>query len=219
MKKQVMAVAVAGMMSWGVAGASSFDGIYAGVSLGSFSTEMSADVVFNGNNVVNEKGKSGSGSALGLLAGYGQSFDRFYVAGEFNYRSGMGDSTADVDMSGPGKFKNELGQSFSIAVLPGYLVRDDLLVYGRLSYGLTESDVKIVQGGNTVFDYGAALTTTGFGVGASYAVSEQLLVRGEVQTLSSSNAEFKTAQGTDTLAVKSEKISTTGFELSLLYRF
>ncbi|SFR55473.1 Outer membrane protein beta-barrel domain-containing protein [Thiomicrospira sp. ALE5] len=166
-----------------------------------------------------------------MLVGYGQTFDRFYFGGEFNYRNSLGDTKRSRDIADEGRFtaETQLGQSLSLSLMPGYLAMDNLLVYARFSYGLTEAETKFgfrEQDGlfNQKFEYSGNVTTIGFGIGAEYALTNNISVRGEWMSLSSSN--FDTTgilfdDGTDRFGIKAktDNISTSGVELSLLYRF
>ena len=98
-----------------------------------------------------------------------------------------------------------------------------------LRYGLTEA--KATASFTSTFldyeitEYSGISTTTGFGVGAEYAFTQNLSVRGEWLNLSTSSFSFdqKTKFEFDShqssLKAETDKITTSGFELSLLYRF
>ncbi|SFX32791.1 outer membrane protein [Marinospirillum alkaliphilum] len=232
MKKQLMAVAVTGLMSWGVAGASSFDGAYAGVSLASFSidSEVKLTDFSQPEDNATTKSKAGSATALGLLVGYGRTFGQFYLGGEFQYRSKLGVATGKEEnhpeWSNFVKVKTELGQSYALAIIPGYLVMDNLLVYGRLTYGLTEAESQWEgsDGGGDYarYSYAGALQTMGAGLGVDYAVLDQLRIRAELQSVRASGFDVLDAwdaAGNIGRKVETDKIVATGFELSLLYRF
>lgn len=246
MKKTLIAAAVTSVLvSSSVLASSPFDGLYGGLSVGSLDTKSETTSSFkevgNGGSFSEEvtiKQKSDSHSAVGFLVGYGQNFNGFYLGGEFNYRSSLGDSKAEAkgndvlftydEIDFNGDIKTELGQSFMLSLMPGYVLMDNVLVYARLSYGLTEAKTTAtlsVPGfdGKDITEYSGTSTTTGFGVGAEYAFTQNLSVRGEWLNLTSSSfdridsAESGSEKETDKL--ETDKITTSGFELSLLYRF
>ena len=246
MKKTLIAAAVTSVLvSSSVLASSPFDGLYGGLSVGSLDTKSettaSLKEVGNGGSFSEEvtiKQKSDSDSAVGFLVGYGQTFNGFYLGGEFNYRSSLGDSKAEAkgndvlftygETDVNGNIKTELGQSFMLSLMPGYVVMDNVLVYAKLSYGLTEAKTTATisvpgSDGKNITEYSGTSTTTGFGVGAEYAFTQNLSVRGEWLNLSSSSFEQSVidydSDGRIGEKLETDKITTSGFELSLLYRF
>ena len=252
MKKTLIAAAVTSVLvSSSVLASSPFDGLYGGLSVGSLDTKSETKATstyvdiedgVDSSETLKGKQKANSENALGFIVGYGKTFDKFYLGGEFNYRSSLGNSKGDissttfnvnalpveVDGDLDLDIETELGQSFMLSLMPGYVVMDNVLVYARLSYGLTEAKTTITlkEPGyerKLVSEYSGTSTTTGFGVGAEYAFTQNLSVRGEWLNLSSSSFEqSEIAYDSDYregTKVETDKITTSGFELSLLYRF
>ncbi len=137
---------------------------------------------FNVTDKIQQAGKGWFGS---LFGGYAMQFaaregDRknLYLAGEINVNTG----------SDKFKYSNfervhmtlntttyKMGRSFGVSVLPGFLVTDDTLFYGRLAYA--KRKLSIMTTDNTLVNINKYRCGFRYGVGIRQAVSERFSVR------------------------------------------
>ncbi|PCJ34865.1 MAG: hypothetical protein COA93_03915 [Alphaproteobacteria bacterium] len=119
------------------------------------------------------------GAAAGFILGIRQSAGRFNMAieGRYGYtlaNYNLGDATA----LGFDKYKYEGGNSFSISILPGFHISNDLLIYSRLGYVRSQYKEKFTQGivETTAGGYQGGLE---YGVGLQYDLTGNFSLRAE----------------------------------------
>lgn len=105
--------------------------------------------------------------------------------------------------------------ALGFSVLPGVLATPELLLYTRLSYlkGDTEATLTNTNNGLSASDTDSG-TYTGWGLGAWFAVNDNLSLR----------AEYVDYSGDDTsyfidVPIEVEPTDTSGFELGVVYSF
>ncbi|MFM2043392.1 MAG: hypothetical protein RLY86_1968 [Pseudomonadota bacterium] len=148
---------------------SPFDGAY----VGSFVGYTDGDVDTRVGTIARDVGTDGF--ALGAYAGYGQTFDSFYLGAEgevgYNWVDGEGTvnnaaTTFDTDWT------------YGLSARAGYVVGKDVLVYGRVGYQWTNAEGTSTLGGvRTSFD--ETIDGWRYGGGVEVAVTDNLLARAE----------------------------------------
>lgn len=196
------------------------DGAYAGVGLGydSYKFRESLGLADGGGGIVSfnptlsAKGWNGS-----LFAGYGQYYDRFYIAGEVSAFS-TDANTGYSFGTGLDNFNTEVNAryGYSVSILPGIKVNNFTLLYARLGFVRTsfKSQEKVIVAG-TGLTQNASTTSWGngynYGVGMETAVYPCVSVRGEYTY--TSYGSFNSPIGTKFSP------SNNQFVLSAIYHF
>tara|TARA_R110002096_G_scaffold309403_4_gene504000 strand:+ start:26600 stop:27238 length:639 start_codon:yes stop_codon:yes gene_type:complete len=126
------------------------DGFYVGID-GSFD-QLKDNINATPDNIYNA-----DGPAVGLFAGYRQSQGRFTVAAEARY--GYSFASEETTVAPIDGFA--LTHEFGAAVLPGFWVNDQLIVYGRIGFTNatlvdTISDIKFTNTDSAV-EYGGGV--------------------------------------------------------------
>ncbi len=143
----------------------------------------------------------------GFFAGYGQVLNKaLYLGAEVGYQfSGAElDDTTVTTTRASGKIKN----AWEITAVPGVVLSDRILAYARLGFGSIKAESRVNGGLNGTVS--ADFNTFIYGVGTTYQISPQLLLRGEWTV---TDGQEKTVNG---LRVQ---VRTTGFNVGLAYRF
>lgn len=184
-----------------------FVGPALGVSVSSVQTKVDYE-----SSVASINGQStqGNGTDVALLASWGFAMSPNWVgtialslglgnqdAGTLNYTAG-GAQTATI------KTKEHVAISFA----PGYRVAPNALVYGKLAYHQVKAEST-----DSFFNNATASTNhtgTGIGVGAAFALTPQLELRAEYETVAYSSSKVNVTTG---------KPTQSGLNLALLYRF
>lgn len=163
MKRYLFAAAAAAALTLGASAqaSSQFTGPYAGAHGG---------YVFGDSNIkdgVSHSDMSARGFEGGVYAGYGHTFDRFYVGGEVehNWSSAEGKARA-----GASQAKMHHVRDGAVTARVGYLLEEDLLVYGKGGYKHALFEV------NKENDFRHGYTG---GAGVEKFLTENVSVRGE----------------------------------------
>ncbi len=154
---------------------SDFDGAYIGAQIGFGKTSAVAkyDPGTSGNAAF-----SGSDSANGLnggiFAGYGKIInDKFWLGGELAYSRSSADYS---DGDGTVSLSIEQNETWEIGLRSGYLVQDDVLIYGRLGFVKTKFDLNATDGTNS-FSGSETLNGVRFGLSGERIVKDNLSLR------------------------------------------
>lgn len=163
---------------------SPFDGAYVGVFTGYTNDDASA--------------KSGTATAdfdadgwlYGAYAGYGQTFGKIYLGGEAEIGS--------ADLSGSGtvaglRSKLDANESWGLSARAGYLVNNDVLLYGRAGWQRSNYDVTVGTGTSKI-KVGDNVDGYRLGTGVEYAVTDNVLARLEYNYTNYDDTNFKQNQ-------------------------
>lgn len=146
-----------------------------------------------------------SSSGADLIGSYGFSMGPQWV-GTFGVAVGLKNSdlgsTVSAGIPTSTTAKNHLSLSFA----PGYRIGNDGLVYGKLAYHSLSVNTTSATG----FDKTNTHSGTGFGVGYAMALSSNLELRGELESVTYSTEAVGTAKLTP---------KQTNFTIGLLYKF
>jgi opacity protein-like surface antigen len=147
---------------------------------------------------------AGSGNVADLVGSWGFALAQQWVG---TVSATVGITNSDMSMAPTAKAANK--QRFSLSFAPGYRIGSDGLLYGKVGYH------------SVAFEYTDTSTTVssltkthqGFGFGAGYAMalSRNLELRAEVESV--------TYSGENTSATVKLTPKETNFTLGLLYRF
>lgn len=161
------------------------DGFYAGVGLGydSYRVRQGLTVADTGGPTSFNPQLSATGWNGSLFGGYGQYYNRFYIAGEMfvntsNASAGYAISSA-ADLF---RTSVDVRSSYGIAILPGFKVNNSTLLYGKLGFTRTqfktqERDVTPVNANRGPTNaWGNGLN---YGLGLETAVYPCVSMRGE----------------------------------------
>lgn len=156
MKKLTLGVLVASMALTTAAQANKLDGAFGSLSVSLNKADMDVTIPTYGKFNLSS---DGSVIGLGLNVGYGQSFDQFYLGGDFSYKTAGGNSKMSI---GGDSIKTEVENVKGFSVLPGYYIKPETLLFARLGMG----DVKVTEKvtGYSSSSETADGTTIGFGV-------------------------------------------------------
>lgn len=195
------------------------DGFYLGAQLGydSYRVNRNVNGTAGGITVTSSGVTNATGAVGGLLAGYGQYFDMFYIGGEiFINTSDASQGSSSTSTSGPTSASSsfKVGTSYGISLLPGLKVNDSSLLYVRLGYN--EASLK----GSSTFT-GAGTTVSGskssyrggfnYGLGMETAFYPNWSVRGEY-------THTNYGSFTDSIGTKWSPSDNQGM-LALIYHF
>lgn len=165
------------------------DGAYVGAGLGYDAYKVRQSITVNdgvGSGTSFNPSLSARGFNGSIFAGYGQYYDRFYIAGEVSALSTAADMSygmSNQDISFGTKLTARA--SYGVAILPGLKVNDSTLVYIRLGYVRTsfKSQENETIPAFGVFNRGVSKSTWGnglnYGIGVETAVCRNVSVRGE----------------------------------------
>lgn len=183
-------------------GTSSWDGPYVGATLGYTDFTMETRERFDGENVRVDFG--GSGANYGILAGWGFTHGRGYLAFEANFGASAADATA-------GSFKIDQEESYGLSMLGGGFVADWLLLYGRLGWQRTNYELSISGFGSDDEDFDGVRV----GIGGDIRYNESLSFRMEYNRIYYSSESYRLGDD-GRLSFDPEE---GRFELSAIMRF
>ncbi|MFV3075109.1 outer membrane protein [Niveispirillum fermenti] len=148
---------------------SPFDGAYVGAYTGYTDNNASA-----ASGAANAKFDS-DGWLYGAYAGYGKTFDSFYLGGEIDLGS--------ADISGKGTVAGlptslSMNESYGISARAGYLISNDALLYGRVGWQRTNYEVSVGSGATRI-KADDTLDGLRLGGGLEYALTQNVLARVE----------------------------------------
>jgi hypothetical protein len=172
MKKTLLALSLLGASLNTFAADTAFEGPYVGASLNFVNLENDIEVLGTKLSFDND----GTNIGLGLNLGYGASFNDFYLAVEAGLSTGNGKSKSEyngVEITVEGQ------QGWNISILPGYLVDNSTLIYGRLGLGSIQGKVSALELSDT-----DDIDTTVLGLGVQKSFSETLSARVELSQTS-----------------------------------
>ena len=164
---------------------SAFDGAYVGLQGGYTFVTPDADhqTVIGGDAIATSStDKNADGFTGGIYAGFGQTFDRFYVGAEVDagYSDAKGTATPNS-----ARYSFEAKESYGVSGRVGYLFSDTALVYGRVGWQRTDIDftgnpgVPTIGGTPAVASFGGELDGVRYGIGSEVVVGQNLLLRAE----------------------------------------
>ncbi|WP_162937497.1 outer membrane protein [Indioceanicola profundi] len=148
---------------------SPFDGPY----VGAFAGYSDGDVETTVGAIADDVGVDGF--TFGGYAGYGKTFDRFYVGGEGE----VAYSDLDGDRTVGGLATSfETDWTYGLSARAGYLVTPTVLAYGRVGYQWTEFE-GTAAAGTTAVSFDRTFDGWRFGGGVEVAITDNLLSRVE----------------------------------------
>ena len=199
--------------------AEGFKGFYFGGDLGyrwgdsNYSlSEITTD--FSYKNDASEKVGFGS-----FFAGYGYLFENnFYVGGELeaSFYPGNGDSWDPITEQRIYKEEISADYGYNFSLLPGYVVAQDFLVYGRMGIGQTRYTNKSYTRGKMTSSedaWSAAEYRVGGGIG--YKLTEHLSLRAEYNYIDSSTFDLNNDQSYQTELKPKYNEVTFGLQFTL----
>lgn len=139
-KKSLLALGLMTVMGTPVAFA---DGFYVGAGVSRDNGNINLSHTENDVNhsvLANTSSMGAKGFGGSIFAGYGMSFDRFYLAGELNAAASSmkfsDQSTQDdiIPSTTTAQRSYKIKNNYGISVLPGFKLNDQTLLYGRLGY-------------------------------------------------------------------------------------
>ena len=229
-KKLIAAVGAAVVLGFGGAtaqAADNFTGPYVGGSLSLFnSTTISTDfdsLAADDTSSINTKfGADDTFNQVDIVLGYGMLLqNRTYLGAELRYtvadrfkdsfiNATFGDESLDLAVEGDG--------GYALMFQAGYAVSDNVVLYGTVGYVKRDWDVVYSATFEDNETNGFSQSGTGFGVGAKYALSSNLLLNAEVlkTNFSSSKSVFVDDEDDDGLSVDADSLSAS---IALMYRF
>ncbi|WP_172982766.1 outer membrane beta-barrel protein [Roseovarius bejariae] len=139
--------------------------------------------------------RAGQGFTGGLFAGYGVQNGRFYVGGEAEFE--LSSANWNVERSPTGRiYSAEKLSTVGLGVRVGYVLNDNVLLYGRAGAVRSEFDFDYTYGGAAV-DMRETLDGIRIGAGIEFPVGKKTTARFDyTQTEYDANAVFY-GQGTD----------------------
>jgi len=179
-KKTLLAASLSALSFTAIAGATPFEGVYVGASLNF------ANFEFDAKNSVSSFDNDGTDAALGLNLGYGALFNTFYLGTEVGVKTSNGKANT---ANGLATFK--ANESWDISVLPGFLLNDSTLVYGRIGMGSMNGKLKDSSIGYSKADN---FDTMVWGLGFETPFTQNLLGRFEVSRTAFDKKYSSTAQ-------------------------
>jgi len=193
-------VALAALTAAPALAQSAFDGAYVGGYIGYKDGDAAATAGTTGRDVGYD------GFDLGAYAGYGRTFDRFYLGGEVDLGYSDVDGEATV---GSLAATAEQDFTYGISARAGFLLSPDILAYGRVGWGQTEFDVTAGSG-----SFSDEVEGWRYGGGVEVALSNNLLTR--VEYTYTDYDEFDFTAGTTSVAVQPDDHAV---RVGLAYRF
>ena len=108
-----------------------FDGPYVGAGIGIYKgTVTIEEEVGNFESTGTDRHKA----EFNLNGGYGHSFDKFHIAGEFSYHTEFGRTAGGGADEELGHLTLKLQNVIALSVLPGFKLKSNSLTYVRLGY-------------------------------------------------------------------------------------
>jgi hypothetical protein len=195
---------------------SQFDGFYLGAQVGAEQLN-SDDTGPRASGTRKEDDIGGLGASGGPFFGYGKTFSKFYVGAELE---------ADFSSSDPSSSRKPGGRRFSISKEHsfgasgrlGYVLDDNVLLYGRGGFVQTRFDTSLSTDTGATFDSDNAEISSRFGVGAEIAATPNTFVRLDYTY---TNYGGYGVQWTDSTITGTDTFDNdeTLFRVGLLYRF
>lgn len=195
----VIAAAVsAPVFAGGASSTDGFNGFYAG-------GEVGRDVV-----TINEKESATStdfayalrGFDAGVVGGYGQTFDNTYYLGAEAHAN---ISNADDEVGG---VKTRLKYTYGVDAIPGYMLSDNTMAYGRVGFERGKFEAKDSTGAKASDNRNGLRV----GLGLQTKVADQIAVRGEYDY-----TRFQKKDGN--LFTSNERPTNNAFKVGLTYYF
>lgn len=225
MKKSYLSLILSMLSTVGFAGNGFYVGAGLGPDLAQFNLSSRVSQVQNGIlnfNVKNTDELSGTGIFGTLFAGYGFNFNcNWYLAGELNanlsslQHTNSNKEFVHLNFSNT-KFKMQ--HSYGISALPGYMVLDNTLFYGRLGYA--NGNLKVSTTDSSLANRDKNLSGFRWGLGLRQMLGPQFAVRMEYSQVDYQNLTLSTL---DTLSntAKTTKITprTNEVEFGFIYLF
>lgn len=195
---------------------SQFDGFYLGAQVGA--EQLNSDNTGpRAGGTRKEDDIGGLGVSGGPFLGYGKTFNRFYFGAELEADFSSSDPSSSRKPGGR-RFSINKEHSFGASGRLGYVLDDNVLLYGRGGFVQTRFDTSLTTDIGATF--GQANTETGsrFGVGAEIAATPNTFVRLDYTYTNYGGYQVQftdsTITGTDTF-----DNDETLFRVGLLYRF
>jgi outer membrane autotransporter protein len=210
------------------------DGFYAGAGVGydaaKFNTNLNATVDGTIVSIPGTGNFSGNGVLGSMFAGYGWSFNNFYVGTELDLAISSLNSTnkqpnlpADGDAILNRTDKDSIDKNISISVLPGYKLTSNTMVYGRLAYvrAHMDSDIETTQNSNppTVISGSNGLNGIRYGVGLETDITKNIGLRAEYNHTNYQTVSISTTLAGPIYVKANVQPSTNEGEISAFYRF
>lgn len=155
-----------------------FSGLYIGASVGPEGASFSqkSHVMRPGSlDVVDKEHFSGLGGFGSIFAGYGLTYDRFYLAGEVNANV----SSVEYDLSNDEFLHQTFSKTYftiknseGVSLLPGYFFSSDTFVYGRIGYA--NGRLKIVESDPTIRNSNRNRSGIRYGLGIRHDLTPRL---------------------------------------------
>ncbi len=171
-------------------------GVTVGPEFGSYS--QNSRITQPGNFDARDKTHlSGDGAFASLFAGYGYSHKRFYLAGEANVNVSSADfesSNIELQHGTSAQTTYKVNQTFGLSVLPGFILNQSTLFYGRLGY--VYGNFKISTGDTSLKGTDQKINGFRYGVGVKQLIAKQLSAILEFNQTSYQGTNLYVADGT-----------------------
>lgn len=180
---------------------SAFNGFYLGAGVGRDTSRfnlINTQAIAGTTTATNVNG-SGSGALGTVFAGYGQTFNRFYLGGEINANGSTLTQNTQATVVGGGlvniaQAQFKINRNFGASVLPGLLITDNTLLYARLGY--TNGHLVLNGNASSSAGFSAAVSNSsnlnGFraGLGIAAAISRNVDLRLDYSHINYSSLNF-----------------------------
>lgn len=197
-------------------------GFYAGLGVGPRVANINQDssIVSLGNfNVKNKVQLAANGGFASLFGGYAWYYKKLYLAGELNADISSDKSETINDEYVHASYtsaKYKMYNNFGISVLPGVLVADKTVFYGRLGY--SAANFRSVTSDVSLQNINAYVSGFRYGLGIKQNFTPNLGVRLEYSHVSYTSLAMNTLDG---IVAKNTSLypQTTQVEFGVVYSF
>jgi outer membrane immunogenic protein len=206
-------------------------GFYVGAGMGPDTARFDQDAVVIHNpslNITDKQQHSGTGYFASVFAGYGRYFSGFnydrknlYLATELNVNASslqFHSSNTDHFHKSFSSTQFKMDHSFGVSLLPGFLLTDTTLFYGRLGYSL--GNFKIFTTDVSLSDTNKNLSGFRYGLGLEQSLTPRVAMRLEYSHIEYQGTSTYTKDPLSTVVKNTQYSPTTNqFEFGVIYRF
>lgn len=197
----------------------SFANPYLGIGAGPEFADFNQSIRFMNpfSNVKENTHYAGNGIFGSFFGGYGGTYQRYYLGGEINLDgSSVTFKTSNTEFNN-GTVSNSsyrVQNNFGISLMPGYVVKENTLLYGRLGYN--NGNIKISTTDSSLQSINRRISGFRYGVGLNETFTEHFQARIEYNNTSYQNTSFTVMPGFNT---KNTNISpiVSQFQFALIY--
>lgn len=172
-------------------------------------------------NVKDDTQLSGVGVFGTIFAGYGLNYKIFYLGAEVNGDLSSTDFRSDNKEFSHQTFaytRYRMRNSFGVSALPGVLITDSTLLYGR--FGYANGNLRVYTTDPSLANINRHLSGFRYGVGLNHVLTQQLSMRVEYSHVSYENTRMHVFEPFGAVAKNTRIRPDTGeVEFGLVYHF